>query len=563
MYNKIFSLLTSTEKKKFLFLLIFVFIAMILEMLSIGLIIPILSFFLQPEKLSLYLSTYNIKIDSNFLLYGSLVIISVFFVKNLFLSFFLWTQNYITNEIRVALSARLFKNYLEQNYSIFIKENFGDAVRNLRVEAMRYGSLLLQYINLINEIFIIIGLVILLYFNNALLSFIFFSMLVISSVIYLYLTNKKIKEMGKIRFESEGKAIKYILEGLNAFREIKLKRLEEKLIKSFKNENFTYSLATTKGSFFSELPKLWLEFLAVIIFLVFIIILDFKTSNRDEILITLGLLAGICFRTIPSIKKIIVSINKMKFSLPAVNELHRIIFSFNNSKSIKNYEKINFNTKIEFINVSFYYDNVDISLRDINFEIKKGEVVSIIGETGSGKTTLIDLISGLLKPKKGKIIVDDHVISNGDYVEWWKKISYLPQSPFIFNDTIFNNITLFEEKNKHNEDKLKKILKIADLEKFNLKKNDNVLISNGLDISGGEKQRIGIARALFNDSDVLILDESTSALDQKTEETIINNILNFDKTKTIIFITHKNYPLSKSKKVYEINNNTLKLKYEN
>ena len=156
---------------------------MLLEMISIGLLIPILSFFINPDKLINYLSFYDLELNNNFLIYGTIFVVVVFFIKNLFLSFFLWFQNLVTNNIRVSLSSRLFRNYLNQNYSIFLKENFGDTVRNLRVEAMRYGSLLLQYINLINEIFVIIGLLILLFLNNKELSYIFFSIIILSSAL--------------------------------------------------------------------------------------------------------------------------------------------------------------------------------------------------------------------------------------------------------------------------------------------------------------------------------------------------------------------------------------------
>lgn len=558
MFSNIFSLLTFKEKRKFYLLLIFVLVSMLLEMISIGLLIPILSFFINPEKLSSYLINYDITIDENFIFFGVLFIIFIFFAKNLFLSFFLWFQNLTTNNIRVSLSSRLFKNYLNQNYSNFIHEDFGNAVRNLRVESMRYGSLLLQLINLINEIFVIFGLLIILFLNNADLSYIFFLIIIFSSIAYLFLTNKKIKKVGEARFSSEGKAIKYILEGLNAFREIKLRNIEEKIIKSFDEENRIYSIATTKGSFISELPKLWLEFLAVIVFVTFVLYLDLNSANRDETLITLGLLAGICFRIIPSVKKIIVSINKMKFSMPSIKELNKINSLFLLEISNRSLIKINFEDDIKFTDIQFKYSDEKIIFENINFKIKKGQKISIIGETGSGKTTLIDLISGLIKPSKGKITVDGSIISNGDCINWWKKISYMPQNPFIFNDTIYNNISLFEEPSKEKFDLIEKFIEIVELKQFlKLKKLDDILISDGLDISGGEKQRIGIARALFADSDLLIFDESTSALDKNTEKNIIDNILNFDKRKTIIFVTHKNYPLLKSDKIFEIRNKNI------
>ena len=558
MFSNIFSLLTFKEKRKFYLLLIFVLVSMLLEMISIGLLIPILSFFINPEKLSIYLINYNITIDESFIFLGVLFIIFIFFVKNLFLSFFLWFQNLTTNNIRVSLSSRLFKNYLNQNYSNFIHEDFGNAVRNLRVESMRYGSLLLQLINLINEIFVIFGLLIILFLNNPDLSYIFFLIIIFSSIAYLFLTNKKIKKVGEARFSSEGKAIKYILEGLNAFREIKLRNIEEKIIKSFDEENRIYSIATTKGSFISELPKLWLEFLAVIVFVTFVLYLDLNSANRDETLITLGLLAGICFRIIPSVKKIIVSINKMKFSMPSIKELNKINSLFLSEISNRSLININFEDDIKFTDIQFKYSDEKIIFENINFKIKKGQKISIIGETGSGKTTLIDLISGLIKPTKGKITVDGSIISNGDCINWWKKISYMPQNPFIFNDTIYNNISLFEEPSKEKFDLIEKFIEIVELKQFlKLKKLDDILISDGLDISGGEKQRIGIARALFADSDLLIFDESTSALDKNTEKNIIDNILNFDKRKTIIFVTHKNYPLLKSDKIFEIRNKNI------
>ncbi len=562
MYTKIFNLLSKSERKTFFLLFCFILISMLLEMISIGLLIPILSFFINPDKLINYLSFYDLELNNNFLIYGTIFVVVVFFIKNLFLSFFLWFQNLVTNNIRVSLSSRLFRNYLNQNYSIFLKENFGDTVRNLRVEAMRYGSLLLQYINLINEIFVIIGLLILLFLNNKELSYIFFSIIILSSALYLLLTNKKIKKVGEIRFSSEGKTINYILEGLNAFREIKLRNLENRIIKSFNKENQTYSSASTKGSFISELPKLWLEFLSVVIFVIFVIYLDSQLSSKEDTLILLGLLAGICFRTIPSIKKIIVSINKIKFSLPSIDVLTDISNSFNDLKLKKNHTEISFSKQISLKDIKFKYENKDLVFNNLNLTIKKGEKISIIGETGTGKTTLIDLISGLIKPISGSILVDDKDISKEDFPDWWSKISYMPQNPFIFNESIFNNVSLFDEPNEENKKNVEKYLEIVELKTF-LKSKDifEVLVSAGLDISGGEKQRIGIARALYSKSDLLIFDESTSALDKNTEKIIIDNIINFDKDITVIFVTHKNYPMSKSTKIYEIINSKVVMKH--
>jgi len=280
---------------------------------------------------------------------------------------------------------------------------------------------------------------------------------------------------------------------------------------------------------------------------------------------TIGIFMISSIRIIPSINRIIISLQNINFSEPTFNS---ILIDLN-QETKKNLEsslqtggnKIKFEKEIEFKNVFFTYPkSTKPILKNINFSIKKHEFLGIVGETGSGKSTFVDLLIGLLSPTKGTITVDGKNI-NGNLKGWKEKLGYVPQNFYLLDESIKNNVAFGYKENELNIEKVKSSIDKSQLTKF-VKNLKDGLLSNvgerGVNISGGEKQRLGIARALYNDPDILVFDEATSSLDLETEKRILETLIEIKKNKTIIFVTHRTSSLSYCDKVFKIQNHEIK-----
>ena len=263
------------------------------------------------------------------------------------------------------------------------------------------------------------------------------------------------------------------------------------------------------------------------------------------------------FRILPSLSRIINSLQSITFGNNSLNTVHKSLEELKLVNPTK-YLDINFKDKVSLKNLSFRYNNDNNIFDNINLEIYKGELVGLIGPSGSGKSTLVDIISGLLKPIDGKIIIDNKILGKYEKI----KCGYVSQNVFLIDDTIQKNIAFGENEGEIDTNRINQAVRESQLEEF-VKKLPNglntIVGERGTKISGGQKQRIGIARALYSDASLLIFDESSNALDSKTEKEFLNTILEMKKRKTIIFISHKNIFIEHFDKIYKIKNNSIEL----
>ena len=322
----------------------------------------------------------------------------------------------------------------------------------------------------------------------------------------------------------------------------------------------------TVQSFITGLPQVFLEFIAIIGllgFLTYLISLDITNSN---LIATLGLFTAAFFRLMPALYRIISCINRVRYSYPVIkllsSEIRLIAINKSDKKSLK--EKIGSKKdKIIFENVSFKYSEKEpLVFEKLSLEMQLGKIIGITGKSGSGKTTFIDLLIGLLDPTSGSIKINKINITKNSF-KIFNSFIYLPQNIYLIDDTIVSNI-IFGSKNKIKNLKLLEIaIKNSELSDFVNSLKDgyyNTVGENGSKLSGGQRQRIGIARAIYNKAPILVMDESTSALDHETEEKIILNLKRLNYNKTIIIITHKKNTLNYCENIYEINNNKIYLK---
>ena len=349
-------------------------------------------------------------------------------------------------------------------------------------------------------------------------------------------------------------------------QDIKILLKEKFFFNKFKKNIVLLKYTDLFHQLFTKAPRLIFETLAVFT-IVAIIIFYMKIDHSIENLLPLLALFGMCaLRLIPSFNSIVQSfavIKKTKISFNSIiKEFNKTKNNINQIKSIDNFDNKNLAlNKIAIQNLSYKYKNTDrYVLKNINIEIRKNSSIGIIGKTGCGKSTLIKLILGLLEPESGKILADDKDIKN-DIRNWYKNLSYVPQSVYLNDDTIKSNIAIGEDEEDINEEKIFQSIEIAGLKKFisSLPNKLNTKVGpQGIRLSGGQIQRIGIARALYTDPSIFILDEATSSLDQKTEDEIINDFFKFKKNKFTIMVSHRLSSLKFCDEVFLIEEGTIK-----
>lgn len=563
--KQIFAIFTYQQKKRAYVLFILMIFGMFAEMLSVGIIIPSFALIIDPEFLTKF-SFLQPFVDifgssQNAIFYASVsLLIFVYIIKSAYLAFLSWVQISFVFNFQASLSKRLFKKYIYQNYLYHLNKNSSETIRNITTETsqMANGAVLCG-ITVLTEILVVTGLITFLIIVEPIAALITGFTLGSSIIIFWLLTKKHVLRWGEERQHSDGFRIKHIQQGVGGIKEIKLMGREFEFLNQYNRYNNIFAEAARKQGFLLSLPRLFIELVAIMTLGILFLFLIAQNDSISDVMPTLGLFAAAAFRLMPSINRILGNWQTLQYSTPVVNLIHNEML-LEEKEYISNVRIVNrdhdLKNEISLDNISFYYDTPDeIALDKINLSIKKGTVIGFIGESGSGKSTLIDLILGLLKPKNGQIHVDGKDIYE-KISQWQSQIGYIPQNIYITDDSIRNNIALGIEEKEIDDKKINESIKLADLEDF-IKSSSNglqtILGERGARLSGGQLQRVGIARALYHNPSMLILDEATSALDSITEARVMNSIMKMKGTKTIIIVAHRLSTVERCDYLYKLN----------
>tara|TARA_B100001093_G_C26849201_1_gene1024263 strand:- start:215 stop:1864 length:1650 start_codon:yes stop_codon:yes gene_type:complete len=541
---------------------------MLLETFTIVAFYPLIDSMINPidgEKNSIikfFFQIFNLSNISNdlYLFYASVIFLSVFVIKSLVLIFCYWHNTHFEFKIRSDLTQKLYKKYLSMPYEKFFKINSAEIIKNLDYELNLFTSGLSSIMVIITESTVLIGIVIFLFFFNFKVTLILISTFITIIFLLNFIYNKKLVSLGKLTQFYGKLRIQNFIESFNAIKEIKMFGKEKQFEGQMRNFNTTFFLTNKKELFIRTLPRIFLELtivFAICMYLFFSIYegIDFKNFIPK---ISIYLIAA--YRTLPCVNRIITSIQRFKFASPIMNNV------CNEAKGeIKNF----FNGQVELNNIkNIYLKNLEFSysedslkiINKINFKFEKNKIYGVVGESGSGKSTLINLIVGLLNPSSGELLVDNFKMKDENYKEFQKLIGYVPQNTFLFESTIAQNISFEIESKKYDLEKINRLINILGLEK-KVNELEHGLETNvsekGLNLSGGQIQRIGIARALYRNPEIIVLDESTNALDTETEEQIINYINNIKRDKIIILVAHRKTALKNCDKIIKIENGNL------
>lgn len=559
--SKVTLIFSSRLKLLFYFAIFLMILTMIFEAVSLGLIFPIISMFSSESSMpfDITIGKYNFNnyltniAPSNFLI----ILILIYTFKLIFLVFNSYFQSLFTFKVMSYISKKLFSNYIYQNYNYLIYSNTSLLIRNIVNESAQFAKGVVQPILIfLSESLIVLGIIILLLIvdiNSVIIISFFF---LIFTLIFSYFTKKKISQYGKQKQKYEGERIKTINQTFQSISFIKSAFMEKVFVNVYKNNIEKVMTSAMYQQFFNRLPKIWLEYVAVISILLLILITH---SNENSFIfiakIAVFAIAGI--KILPSINKIIISTQSINYSMPSMQLINQDLklekplikfdHNFNNFKSL------------EFKNLYFSYDKEKI-FNFSEFSINKNDYIYISGVSGSGKTTFINVLSGLLKPEKGVFKINKREYNKDLYPPNKNFIGYVPQSTILLDEDLIFNITFKREINLDEIKYLETLFNIFELNELKNKYfNVNINIGErGSKISGGQIQRIGIIRALFTKPDILILDEATSGIDVDLEKNILKKIKDHSLAKSIIFISHRKRNLELFNSQYEIDNYELK-----
>jgi ABC-type multidrug transport system fused ATPase/permease subunit len=513
---------------------------------------------------------FNPSDRSDLILTMFIFLIVIFFLKLMLVAYMHFLQFKFSNNFIIFCTNKIFRTYICNDYTFHLNSDIAKLIRNIQNEVSCFCTGVLQQFTLcFAEICLLVLVVSLLIFVDTNIFLISFFVIVFSGLIFFSLTKKIFKKYGIIRQNVSGSQLKLIVESFRGIVDIKIFNAESYIFAKMNQNVKTLANSNVITTFIQQLPRISFEFIAItMVSLYFILTLNLTTQISSEQLSSVALFAVALFKIIPSVSKILNCTQLIRYNYPAAKlicqELENAKINNPNSSSLLN-EKSKINKKITIsdsielrnINYSYLLDEKTI-FENLNLKIKKNECIGIFGESGSGKSTLINLIAGLIKPHKGEILIDGN--NNFDQKLFMNSIGYVPQKVFIANDSLKSNIAFGQPESDIDEKRLATSSKFANIEEFiqfKKEKYDFQVGDGGSKLSGGQIQRLGIARALYRDPELLIFDESTSSLDSFAEEKFLNLISYFINKKTIIIVSHKINTLKNCHKIYQLKNKNL------
>lgn len=562
MIKNILKLLTSADKKLIIYLCFFSLLVSIIELVGISAIMPFLSMATDFEiihtnkYLSFLYDMFNYNNEITFIISFGLVLILFYLFRSAVNLIFVYSLNKFNENMYYLFTMKLFKKYMSLSYLNFIQKNSSNMTKIITQESSLFSSLLTAYIFILSEILVIILIYSMLLYTNLMITLSLTAFLSLKIILIKKTISKKIKTIGEERSVVQSSFYETINKTFKNFKIIKLIGHSEIATQEFEKHSFKYSRINIVNTTLQHIPKLLLE--AVSFSILILIALYFLHTNQKDLSSILGVLTLFVlalYRLIPSLNRIIAQYNIIMFNYESLNIISN---ELSEMSEVLGKEEIKFSQTICLKDICFSYNKEKIIFDKFNFTIQKNEIIGIMGSSGEGKSTLIDIITGLYKPDSGSILLDNNVLEDSNLNFWRNQIGYIPQNIYLFDGTVENNVIFGRERDVEQVIKCLKMANIYDTlihEKEGLKTNVG---EGGALLSGGQKQRIAIARALYSNPQILILDESTSALDKKTEGKIMEEVYSLCQDKTLLIITHNAGILNQCHKIYNLKNGKLK-----
>ena len=562
--KKIRTVYTKKQQVKFYFLFFLIVVSGFLELIGISLILPFINVVINPDIIitNKYLffvyNNLHITNTTNFLIFLAFLLIAAYIFKNLYMLVVYYFQYKILYDAQKDISLQLIKFYVNQPYVYHLNINTSEMVRIVTQDTSHCSDFLTNMFFMLTEFIVLLLVVSFLFYINKTVTIILVLLFICIFVGIFKGLKPKIEVFAKNNQKYHSGMIKWIQQSLGAIKDIKILQKEQFFVNKYYDSSVKYTSAQKHFRFLEQFPRLLIESFVVSVILSVIIYLLYKGIDASTIIIQMAVFAMAAFRLMPSMNRMQIALNALMYLKPSIDVVYRDLKNTRFSGYLKQdeNEKLDENKDICINSISYKYPNTEKYIfKDVSFNIKKGKSIGFVGPTGAGKTTIIDVILGLLDPTEGSITVDNKNIHKNKN-NWFSKIGYVPQFIYLTDDTIKNNILFYDDENI-SEDKLNTVIEQAQLKEFidSLPNGiETVVGERGIRLSGGQRQRIGIARALYKKPDILVLDEATSALDNETEKAVMQAIEHLYGKITMLVIAHRLTTIEKCDEIFEIRN---------
>ena len=559
--KKLFEILPKKTKSKLFIFFLLLLIATLFELVSISALIPLVEVIVNGKTSFDFINNIIDLYSDNFsqkqvLIISLISLVFLFLLKTVYLISFSYWTNKFSQKVYKIFSKKTLEKYFSENYLFFINNKSSDLTRNIINESKNISAMIFCYLKIFIELFIFFTLGIFILVIDFKTSLILISFFLIFTSIYFFFTKKIIFNYGLIRQKTFAKILKNLQEIFGTIKDIKLKKSEIFFKNIFVKEIDTFNKSAYVTNTFQEAPRYLIEFFFLII-IVMIILLNITGENEIKSILPLLIVyfaAGL--RILPGFVKLNGYLQQIASFKPSLNLVYNELKNYNENISLKDNDKFNNNVKIGNIvckNVDYAYDE-KVIFKNLNFQINEKSIFGILGKSGSGKSTLIDILLGLIKPQKGSVLVNNLDVHK-NILQWQKSLGYVSQNIFLLDASLKENIAFGEKKEKINYEKLNMAIENSNLKDFVQNLADGIdtnIGERGSKISGGQIQRIAIARELYRNPSILFLDEATTGLDYETEKKILESIKKLKNKMTIIIVSH-------NKKTIEICDNLLDL----
>ena len=550
-WQKINIIFLKSELKKVLLVFFGLILVGLLEVAGVSSIAPFMAVIASPDiihenkYLEIAYQFSQAPNDNTFIIYLGVFSISVLLIANFVNAFMVWQINYFSYLQTHRVSVRLMRGYLHRPYSFYLDQNTSELSKNILNEINRsIGGTVLPALTVLSKLILTIFIFILLVYIDPIIASC--TTIILGSAYWLIyrFVRSRLNNIGVGANETNFQMYKTANEAMSGIKDIKLRGIEEEFVGRFNNPSQRFNTYLAQKTIMALLPRYLLEVVAfsgIISVMIFFVSTGYTTT---EILPIVSLYAMAGFRLLPAVQQIYSGITNFKFNLPALEKLYSDLSKAPVSAyEINNQEPMVLSEDLEVNSLSYSYSNSkSLVLNKLNLKINANTTIGIVGSTGSGKTTLIDLLLGLLSPNSGSISVDGVEINDNNIRAWQQIVGYVPQSIYLNDDSIERNIAFAVPKNQVDKKLIKQVAKMANLDSFveSLPEKYNTVVGErGVRLSGGQRQRIGIARALYHNPSVIFLDEATSSLDGITENVIMEAIQNLSHKKTIVMVAHR------------------------
>ncbi len=559
--RRLWAILTHAQRVRAGTLLGLMIVGMLLEMFGVGLVVPALAVISRPDFAAPGTSSARVvewlgnPSRERLVVLGMWVLVAVYALKTVFLSYLTWKQVQFAYRAQEDVSRRLFFTYLRQPYDFHLRRNSAQLIRNAVNEIHLFShTFLTSGLMLITETMVLFGIIGVLLFIEPVGTLIVGAVLGVIALGFHFVMKGPIVRWGNLRQAHEGRRIQHLQQGLGGVKQVLLTNREREFLAEYSIHNTGSATVGERQQTLYQLPRLGLEMLAVLGLAALVTLMVSRGASAGALLPTIGLFAAAGFRLIPSANRIMSSVQNVWYAAPVVKVLQEEL-ALGAPPLAPEPGPMPFARSLRLIDVRYAYPGAtSAALNGVSLEIPHGQTVGFIGGSGAGKTTLVDVMLGLLKPDSGRIEVDGQDVADAPRA-WQKNIGYVPQSIYLTDDTLRRNIAFGIPAAQIDDAAVQRAVHSAQLEDFvsGLPEGlDTMVGERGVRLSGGQLQRIGIARALYQDPPVLVLDEATSSLDSGTEQGVMRAVSALRGLKTIIVIAHRLGTLSGCDWIYRL-----------